>query len=60
MADEVIFMVPGKEPFGRQEFVAANQEMKDVQMQGTSDIQEVKVLGASTRRSPSRASSVAP
>lgn len=45
MADDVIFMVPGKEPFGKQEFVANSQKMNDVKMEATSDIQEIKVLG---------------
>lgn len=45
MADDVIFMVPGKEPFGKEAFAANSQEMKDVRIEGTSDIQEIKVLG---------------
>ena len=45
MADDVIFMVPGQEPFGREEFVARNQKMKGVKIEATSDIQEIKVLG---------------
>jgi uncharacterized protein (TIGR02246 family) len=45
MADDVIFMVPGKEPFGKEEFAAINREMKDLRIEGTSDIKEIKVLG---------------
>src|SRR5215216_3487778 len=45
MADDVIFMVPGREPFGKQAFSAAAQGMKDLQMEGTSDIRELRVLG---------------
>jgi uncharacterized protein (TIGR02246 family) len=45
MSDDVVFMVPGKEPFGKQEFAALNKEMKDVQVEGTSDIKELKVFG---------------
>ncbi len=45
MADDVIFMVPGREPFGKQEFVADSRKMKDVKLETTSDIQEIKVLG---------------
>ena len=44
MADDVIFMVPGKEPFGKEEFAASSKEMKDVRVEGTSDIQEIKVI----------------
>jgi len=45
MADDVIFMVPGREPFGREAFVAASEEMKDVHMEGTHQIRELRVLG---------------
>jgi uncharacterized protein (TIGR02246 family) len=45
MADDVIFMVPGREPFGKEEFAANSKGMKDVQVEGTSDIQEIKVIG---------------
>jgi uncharacterized protein (TIGR02246 family) len=45
MADDVLFMVPGREPFGKEAFAAASQGMKDVRMDGAADIQEVTVLG---------------
>jgi len=45
LADDVIFMVPNREPFGKEAFAAANQQMKDVQLKAVSDIQEIKVLG---------------
>ena len=45
MTDDVIFLVPGREPFGKEAFAAASQGMKDVRMQGRSDIRELKVLG---------------
>ena len=45
MADDVVFMVPGREPFGKQAFAAMSQGMGDVRMQGTSDIRKLKVLG---------------
>jgi uncharacterized protein (TIGR02246 family) len=45
MADDVIFMVPGREPFGKEAFAAASQGMKNVRMEGESDIRELKVLG---------------
>ena len=45
MTDEVIFMVPGQEPFGKEGFSVASRGMKDVRAEGTSDIQEVQVLG---------------
>ena len=45
MTDDAIFMVPGREPFGKDAFAAASQGMKDVRMEGTSDIRELVVLG---------------
>lgn len=45
LADDVIFMVPNKEPFGKEAFAAANRQMKDVHLEAVSDIQEIKVLG---------------
>jgi uncharacterized protein (TIGR02246 family) len=45
MADDVVFMVPGREPFGKEAFAAASQAMKEVRVEGTSDVRELKVLG---------------
>ena len=45
MADDVIFMAPGREPFGKEEFRAASETMKKVRLTGKSDIRELKVLG---------------
>ncbi|HEY7247073.1 MAG TPA: SgcJ/EcaC family oxidoreductase [Xanthobacteraceae bacterium] len=45
MADDVIFMVPGREPFGKEAFAAASEGMKSMRMEGTSDVRELKVLG---------------
>jgi uncharacterized protein (TIGR02246 family) len=45
MADDVLFMVPGQQPFGKEVFATANEKMKDSQMEAESDIQEIKVLG---------------
>jgi uncharacterized protein (TIGR02246 family) len=45
MSDDVIFMVPGREPFGKEVFAAASDAMKNVRMEGKSDIRELRVLG---------------
>jgi uncharacterized protein (TIGR02246 family) len=45
MADDVVFMVPGREPFGKQEFAAASQGMQGATIDGKSEIVELKVLG---------------
>lgn len=45
MTDDVVFMVPGKEPFGKGEFAAASEDMKNVRVEGKSEIKELKLLG---------------
>jgi len=45
MADDVVFMVPGREPFGKEAFAGASEGMQGVRMEGSSDIRELKVLG---------------
>ena len=46
LADDVLFIVPGREPFGKDEFAAANREqMKDMQMDASIDIREIEVAG---------------
>ena len=45
MADDVIFQVPGREPFGKEAFASMSQGMKGVRMEGTNDIRELRVLG---------------
>jgi uncharacterized protein (TIGR02246 family) len=57
IADDVLFIVPGRQPFGRVEFAAAAKQMKGVSFEGTSDIQENKSretgpIFAATLRSP--------
>ena len=44
MTDDVVFMVPGREPFGKEAFAAASQAMSGVRMEGSSDIRELVVL----------------
>lgn len=45
MSDDVVFMVPGHEPFGKEAFAAASQRQQTFRMDGRSEIQELKVLG---------------
>jgi uncharacterized protein (TIGR02246 family) len=45
MADDVVFMVPGQQPFGKAAFQAASEGMKNLRIDGKSDIQELQVLG---------------
>ncbi|MDX8460457.1 SgcJ/EcaC family oxidoreductase [Mesorhizobium humile] len=45
MTEDVVFMVPGKEPFGKEAFAAASRGMGETKIDGVSDIVELNVLG---------------
>ena len=45
MTHDVIFMVPGQEPFGKERFAAASDGMGGMKIDGTYDIQEVEIIG---------------
>lgn len=45
MTDDVIFMTPGREPFGKDEFRASAEEMKGIEIDGRAEVIEVEVLG---------------
>jgi uncharacterized protein (TIGR02246 family) len=45
MADDVVFMVAGQKPFGKEAFADKSDEMKNVLIEGNADVQEVEVLG---------------
>jgi uncharacterized protein (TIGR02246 family) len=45
MTEDAVFLVPGREPFGKQAFAAAAQNLQGMHMEGSSEIRELKVLG---------------
>lgn len=45
MADDVIFMVPGHEPFGKEAFAAASAGQAEFRIDGRGEIRELQVLG---------------
>jgi uncharacterized protein (TIGR02246 family) len=45
MDDDVIFMVAGHEPFGKEAFASMSSAMKDARIDGKSTIREIEVLG---------------
>lgn len=45
MADDVVFLTPGREPFGKKEFAAASKAMKGLRLEGEREIVELEVLG---------------
>lgn len=45
MTDDVLFVVPGREPFGKEEFREASESMRGVRMEGRAEIRELEVIG---------------
>ncbi|MGJ0452469.1 MAG: YybH family protein [Methylocystis sp.] len=45
MTDDVIFLTPGGKPFGKEAFAAASKNMKNVAIEGRSEIQELCIFG---------------
>ena len=43
LADDVLFITPGKEPFGKEAFASASKQMKDLNMETDLDIKEIQV-----------------
>lgn len=46
MTDDVVFMTPGRPPFGKAEFAADSERMKDVAVDARANVQEIEVFGA--------------
>jgi uncharacterized protein (TIGR02246 family) len=44
MADDVIFMLPGQKPFGKEAFAASFKGLNDVRFEISSDIKEIKLF----------------
>jgi uncharacterized protein (TIGR02246 family) len=45
MTDDVVFMVPGREPFGKDVYKSSSKSASQSRIDGTSDIREIRVLG---------------
>ena len=45
MTDDVILMVPGQEPFGKEQFRAASESVRRTAMDGHAEICELEVTG---------------
>lgn len=46
MTDDVVFTVPGQEPFGKEAFAAASSSMGDTRIEGTNQIIELETHGS--------------
>ena len=45
MTDDVIFMTPGRPPFGRAEFAADSERVKGAAIDAHAEVQEIDVFG---------------
>jgi uncharacterized protein (TIGR02246 family) len=45
MTDDVIFMVPGQAPFGKEAFASSSRKMGEARLEGKAEILELRVLG---------------
>jgi uncharacterized protein (TIGR02246 family) len=45
MADDVVFMLPGQNPFGKEAFAASCRQMAGLRFETSSEIEEIKLLG---------------
>lgn len=45
LADNAVFLVPGREPLGKKEFAAESHAMRDVKLEANNEIEELRVLG---------------
>ena len=45
MTDDVLFMTPSREPFGKDAFRESSEAMRDVRIEGRAEVQEIEVLG---------------
>lgn len=45
MTDDVLFLTPSREPFGKEAFRQSSEAMGDVRMEGRAEVQEIEVLG---------------
>lgn len=46
MTEDVVFMVPGQEPFGKEAFAAALASRGNTRIAGTNQILELRILGS--------------
>jgi uncharacterized protein (TIGR02246 family) len=46
MTDDVVFMTPGRPPFGKSEFAADSQRMEGAALDARAEVQEIEVFGS--------------
>lgn len=45
MTDDVIFLTPGRPPFGKAQFAADSASMKGAAVEGRAEVREIEVFG---------------
>ena len=45
MTDDVVFMTPGRAPFGKAEFAADNERLADVAVEARAEVLEIETFG---------------
>jgi len=45
MTDDVLFMTPGQQPFGKDEFRARSRSLTGVEIDGRAEVREIEVCG---------------
>lgn len=45
MADDIVFLTPGQPPFGKKEFAAGFEKMKQADINGSAVMEEVVIFG---------------
>ena len=45
MTDDVVFMTPGRAPFGKAEFAADNERVTDVAVDARAEVLEIEIFG---------------
>jgi uncharacterized protein (TIGR02246 family) len=45
MTDDIVFLMPGQQPFGKAAFAAAAQGRSNVRLEGGSEIEELEIFG---------------
>jgi uncharacterized protein (TIGR02246 family) len=45
MTDDIVFLVPGAAPFGKEAFAAVSAKMKGVAFAGSSEVRELQIVG---------------
>jgi uncharacterized protein (TIGR02246 family) len=45
ITDDVVFMVPGRGPFGKAEFVAGSESMRGASLDSRAEIKEIEIFG---------------